>query len=92
MPAGVQILIAFLLGGGIGWLIGSLLARSKPSGPPGDQRLEAELRQQLSQRDSELSQLRSEVVSVKSSLATAQANQASAEKLLGEQRTIHDRV
>lgn len=92
MPLGVQLAIAFLLGGGIGWLVGTLLARGKASVTPSDQRLENELRQQLSQRDSELSQLRSEVVSTKTSLATAQANHAGAEKLLAEQRSLHERA
>jgi len=92
MPVGFQILIAFLLGTGIGWLIGSLVARRKQSAGPADERLEAELRQQLSQRDNELTQLRSEVVSIKTSLATAQANQAGAEKLLAEQRALHERA
>jgi DNA recombination protein RmuC len=50
------------------------------------------LRQQLNQREGELSQTRSELVQSKTSLATAQANQASAEKLLIEQRTLHERT
>src|SRR6186713_1351699 len=92
MSLGLQIAIAFLLGGGIGWLIGTLMARSKQTVAPSDQRLENELRQQLQQRDGELTQLRSESVSIKTSLATAQANQTSAEKLLAEQRALHDRA
>jgi DNA recombination protein RmuC len=92
MSLGAQLAIAFLLGGGLGWLIGYLMARGKQTVAPSDQRLENELRQQLQQRDGELTQLRSEVVAIKTSLATAQANQASAEKLLAEQRSLHDRA
>jgi DNA recombination protein RmuC len=92
MPLGLQLAIFFLLGGGIGWLIGTLMARGKQSVAPSDQRLENELRQQLNQRDGELGQLRSEVVSIKTALATAQANHTSAEKLLAEQRALHERA
>jgi len=92
MPLGAQLAIAFIIGGGLGWLIGYLVARGKQTVAPSDERLENELRQQLNQRDGELTQLRSEAVSIKTSLATAQANQASAEKLLAEQRSLHDRT
>jgi DNA recombination protein RmuC len=92
MPLGLQLFLAFLIGGGLGWLIGTLMARGKQTVAPSDQRLENELRQQLQQREGELTQLRSEAVSIKTSLATAQANQAGAEKLLAEQRALHDRA
>src|SRR5688572_1574716 len=92
MSLGVQLAIAFAIGGSMGWLIGWLMARGKQPLAPADQRLENELRQQVSQRDGELSQLRSEVVSIKTTLATAQANQAGAEKLLTEHRTLHERA
>lgn len=92
MPLGAQLFLAFVIGGGLGWLIGTLMARGKQTVAPSDQRLENELRQQLQQRDGELTQLRSEVVSIKTSLATAQANQSSAEKLLAEQKALHDRI
>ena len=91
MPLGVQLALAFALGGGVGLLIGWLLARGR-GGTPADNRLEAELRQQLNQRESELNQLRGEATQIKTSLATAQANQASAEKLLTEQRALHERA
>ena len=91
MPLGIQLALAFALGGGIGVLIGWLLARGRTAAPT-DNRLENELRQQLTQRESELNQARSEATQIKTSLATAQANQASTEKLLGEQRTLHERA
>ncbi len=92
MSLGLQLFLAFAIGGGLGWLIGSLMARGKQTVAPNDQRLENELRQQLNQRDGELVQLRSETVSINTSLATAQANQASAEKLLAEQKALHERA
>ena len=92
MPLGVQLFLAFLLGGGLGWLIGFLLARGKQTVAPANAGLENELRRQLQQRDGELSQLRSEMVSIKTSLATAEAQKTSAEKLLAEQRALHDRT
>jgi DNA recombination protein RmuC len=92
MPLGLQLFLAFVIGGGLGWLIGTLMARGKQTVAPSDQRLENELRQQLQQRASELSQLRSEAVSIKTSLATAEAQKTSAEKLLAEQRALHDRA
>ncbi len=92
MPLGFQLLIVFVLGGLLGLLIGWLMARAKQTVAPADQRLENELRQQLAQREIELSQTRSEAGAVKTSLATAQANQASAEKLLADQRALHERA
>ncbi len=92
MPLGFQLLLAFLVGGGLGLLIGWLLARGKQVAAPADQRLEQELRQQLTQREGELSQSRAELVGIKTSLATAQANQTSAERLLADQRALHERA
>ncbi len=80
-------LIGLLLGGVIGWLLGS----RRPATPP-DNRLENELRQQLVQRENDLTQAREQITQTKTSLATAQANQAGAEKLLAEQRTLHERA
>jgi DNA recombination protein RmuC len=92
MPLGLQLFLAFLVGGVLGWFIGWLTVRGKQQRAPSDQGLENELRQQLNQREGELSQTRSELVQSKTSLATAQANQSSAEKLLIEQRALHERT
>jgi len=91
MPLGFQLALAFAIGGGVGVLIGWLIGRGR-SATPTDARLENELRQQLAQREAELNQSRAEAVAVKTSLATARANQAGAEKLLAEQRTLHERA
>ena len=55
-----------------------------------DTRLEAELRQQLGQRESELGQLRSQLTETGNARAAAEAKHAAAEKLTAEQRQVHD--
>src|ERR1041384_2712771 len=85
MPLGIQLALAALAGAALGFLFGWLLGR----GRGGAENL---LRQQLAQRETELNQARTETGQLKSALATAQANQASAEKLLAEQRALHERT
>jgi DNA recombination protein RmuC len=84
-------IIGFVLGGGIcfavGWLVG-LRRASRPA----DERLENELRQQVGQREAELVQLRSQLSETGNARASAEARQATAEKLLVEQRAIHEKA
>jgi DNA recombination protein RmuC len=91
MNSAAYALIGFAIGAVlffvIGWMIGS-----RRSATPTDNRLEGELREQLRQREAELSQTREQITQTKTALATAQANQAGAEKLLAEQRTLHERA
>jgi DNA recombination protein RmuC len=91
MPAGVYLLIGLALGGGLGLFIGWLLGRGRAA-VPADSRLENELRQQLTQREAELAQTREQLSQTKTSLATAQANQAAAEKILAEQKQLHEQT
>jgi DNA recombination protein RmuC len=85
------LLIGFAVGGAlcfaIGWLVGS--RRSSATAPP-DDRLSAELRQQLSQRETELSREREQVSKLNTSFATAEAQKTAAEKLLAEHRQLHE--
>ena len=90
MPLGIQFAIAFVIGGGLGCLVGWLLGSRKQTAAPADARLENELRQQLAQREAELNQTREQLSQSKASLATAQANQTAAEKLLAEQKQLHE--
>ncbi len=92
MPAGLQFAGVFLLGGGLGWLIGWLLGSRRRPGVPADLRLENELRQQLTQREADLAQTRDQLSQCQTSLATAQANQAAAEKILAAQTQLHQQA
>lgn len=87
MPIGVYLLIGFVSGGIIGWLIGAL--RNKAAAGPNDNRLENELRTQLQQRERELADTRAQFTQTSTELATAHANRCAAEKLLAEQRQVH---
>ena len=90
LPQGVVLLIGLLVGGLLGVAFGWLYGRGRRDAVVPDARLETELRQQLAQRETELNQARGEAVQIKTALATAQANQAGAEKLLAEQRALHE--
>ena len=90
LPVGIQWLIAALVGGALGYLIGWFKGRSRAAAP--DSRLENELRQQTAQRETELTQTREQLSQSRTSLATAQANQAAAEKLLAEQKQLHEQT
>ncbi len=90
MSTGIFLIIGLAIGGGLGAIIGWLLGSRRPGPAPADARLETELRQQLTQRESELKQAAEQLLQSKTSLATAQANQASAEKLLAEQKRLHE--
>ncbi|HAO79961.1 MAG TPA: DNA recombination protein RmuC [Verrucomicrobia subdivision 3 bacterium] len=91
MPAGVYLLIGLALGGGLGLLVGWLLGRGRAAAPA-DSRLENDLSQRLTQRESELAQTREQLSQSKTSLATAQANHAAAEKILAEQKQLHEQT
>jgi DNA recombination protein RmuC len=54
MPVGIQIAIAFVIGGGLGLLIGWLLGGRRQTIAPTDARLENELRDQITQREAQL--------------------------------------
>jgi len=92
MSLGLQLAIAFVLGGGLGLLIGWLYGRSRAPAAPLDARLENELRQQLTQREAELVQTRERLSETKAAFATAYANQAAGERVLAEQRQMHEQT
>ncbi len=84
------LLIGLAVGAGLGLVIGWLIGSRKQTVAPNDARLENELRQQLAQRETEMTQTRDQLSQAKTSLATAQANQAAAEKILSEQKILHE--
>jgi hypothetical protein len=59
MPVGIQLLIAFAVGGLLGFFFGWLKGRGRAAVP--DSRLENELRQQVGQRETELARLRAQL-------------------------------
>jgi DNA recombination protein RmuC len=87
MPVGIQIAMAFLVGGGLGLLLGWLWGgrRAAPDG-----RLEAELRLQLGQREAEWRQTAESLTQSKTALATAEANQRAAERMLADQKQRYE--
>jgi len=82
----IQILMGALVGLAIGIIVGWL----KWGGKNSDARLENILQEQIKQRENELTQTREQFSQTKTSLATAQAHQAAAEKILAEQKTLHE--
>jgi DNA recombination protein RmuC len=92
MPLGIQFAIAFVVGGALGLFIGWLIGARKQTVAPSDARLENELRQQLTQRETELTQTREQFSQTKTLLATAQANQTAAEKMFAEQKSLHEQT
>ncbi len=82
--------LAYLLAGiGVGIVIGWLL-RTLHRPPAPDNRLESEFRQQLAQRETELANLRSQLTEAVSTKAAAEAGRAASEKLVADQRALHD--
>ena len=90
MPLGIQLAIAALVGAGLGFLFGWLYGRGRAV--PGDDRLVNELRQQINQREGELAKLRAELTGASTARATAEASRTAAEKLVADQRAIHEKT
>ncbi|HEY3760364.1 MAG TPA: DNA recombination protein RmuC [Verrucomicrobiae bacterium] len=91
LPVAIQWLIALLVGGSIGFLMGWLKWGGKSPGGS-DARLENELRQQIGQRESELEKLRGQFSEAGNARAAAEAKQAAAEKLLAEQKSLQEKA
>ena len=86
----LYLVAGIILGGGLGWTVGWVLGKSRA--PRNDERLEAELRGQLAQRDSELGPLRSQLADAAKARAVAEANHAASQQLLAEQRAAHEKA
>ncbi|MDB6064533.1 MAG: hypothetical protein JWR26_741 [Pedosphaera sp.] len=84
------ILIGLALGIVIGCVIGWLAGLRRNTALPADNRLEGELRQQLTQRETEVVQQRETLTQLNTARATAEAQKVAAEHLLAEQRQFHD--
>lgn len=90
MPLGIDLLIALLIGGALGFPFGYLIGRLKRAGSPADSRLENELRQQLLQREAELERSRALLLEAGNARAAAEAKQTAAEHLRAEQKALAD--
>jgi DNA recombination protein RmuC len=86
-------LLAGVIGGGF---VAAIIFLFAPRGGGGvvmtDTRLENELRQQLTQRESDLRTLRSQLTEASNARAAAEAKHSAAEKMLVEQRTLQDKA
>ena len=87
MSEAVHLLIAFCIGGFIGWLIGFL--QNRKTVLPSDNRLENELRQQLQQREKDLAQTREQFSAGTTALATAEANRDAVQRLFAEAKNTY---
>ena len=83
-------LIAFVVGGLLGFFFGWLKGRGRAAVP--DSRLENELRQQVGQRETELTRLRAQLTETGNARAAAEARHAASEKMLVEQRALQDKT
>jgi DNA recombination protein RmuC len=81
----LYLVLGVVMGFALGWLVRTVY---RPA--TGDTRLEDELRQQLSQRESELTQVRSQLSETGNARAAAEAKQAAAEKAAADQRQLHE--
>ena len=92
MNSALYILLGLAIGGVLGGLIGWLLGQRRAAAAPPDNRVENELRQQITQRETELKQTREELAQSQTARASAEAGQSAAEKLLTEQRQLHEQA
>ena len=82
------LLLGLALGTALGWLLAS---HRTPAAQP-DQRVEAELRQQLAQRETELNQTREKASEVGNARSAADAARMAAENAMNEQRQARERL
>jgi DNA recombination protein RmuC len=92
MALGIQLAIAFVVGSGLGLLIGWLIGGRKTTDFPPDSRLEEDLKQRLSRSEADLQQVQEQHSQTRMALATAQANQVASEKMLGDQKQLHEQT
>lgn len=92
MNSALYILLGLGIGGVLGTLIGWLLGQRYAPIAPGDNRIENELRQQVSQREVDLKQTREELTQSHTARVAAEAGQAAMGKLLADQRQLHDQA
>jgi DNA recombination protein RmuC len=90
MPSLVYLIIGLVLGIGLGVCLGWVLGRLRPA--PGDHRLEEELRQQVTQRESELTRIREQATEAGNARVAAEEKCKAAEALLSHQKSLHEKA
>jgi DNA recombination protein RmuC len=88
----LYLLVGVVGGGGIVAIVLLFTRRGGSGGAMTDNRLENELRQQVTQRESDLRQLRSQLAEASNARAAAEAKHSAAEKMLVEQRALQDKA
>jgi len=86
--------IAFAAGAGLGALLGWLLAarRPAPAPPAADNRMEAELREQLKLRETDLEKTRAQLAETREGQIRALAGQTATQQLLVDQKAQFERA
>lgn len=92
MNPALYILAGLAIGAVLGGLIGWLAGLRRASATPPDSRIENELRQQVAQREAELKQTREGLSLSQTARASAEASHSAAEKILTEQRQLHEQA
>jgi DNA recombination protein RmuC len=87
MPLGIELIIALVIGGALGFLGGWLRWAGKSS-----HALENELREQVAQRELELQRSRTQAMEAGNARAAAEAKQSAAENLLAEQKILQEKA
>ncbi|MBI3877490.1 MAG: hypothetical protein HY300_16290, partial [Verrucomicrobia bacterium] len=83
----LYLLLGVVLGGVIGWLLGTRFRSERNDVPlAATNLLEAELRQQLTHRDGELARTRSQLAEASAGLAATEARRSAADKQVEEAR------
>jgi DNA recombination protein RmuC len=93
MSGPIYLLIGFAVGGALCFVIGWLLGSRRPSSIlPADNRIESELRQQVEKIEVEAGRLREQLAEVSNARAASDAQKSSADKLLADQKQLHERT
>ncbi len=92
MNPALYILAGLAIGAVLGGLIGWLAGLRRASATPPDSRIENELRQQVAQREAELKQTREGLSLSQTARASAEASHSATEKILTEQRQLHEQA
>jgi DNA recombination protein RmuC len=88
----LSILVGLAIGGILGGVIGWLLGWRRGASAPPDTRIETELRHRISRLEADSQTLRDQLAKSQTAGAAADAARSAADKLLSEQRQLHERT